>query len=254
MNPIHVGLIVFACTFLGALFGMWLRVFLPAHHLDDGSRDTVKVGIGLIATMTALVLGIVTASAKGSFDASATAVEQTAIDLLTLDRLLARYGPETRELRGAVQQAVIHRIDTIWVSGSPSTGIDPIRSGAALEVETLADAIGNLMPRDDSQLALQSRAQNVAETLLQTRWLVFTGAGASTPLPFLVVLVFWLGITFVSFGLFAPRNGTVLAVLFVCALSVGSAVFLILEMDGPFDGMLRVSAEPLLHTVDLLNR
>jgi hypothetical protein len=95
MSPSIVGVIVFACTLGGSLAGFWLRARLPERHLDDASRDTVKVGIGLVATMTALVLGLVTASAKSSFDAADTAVKHTAMDLLTLDRLLARYGPET---------------------------------------------------------------------------------------------------------------------------------------------------------------
>jgi hypothetical protein len=118
MDPTHVGMIVFACTLGGALIGNWLRTTLPEHHLNDESRDTVKLGIGLIATMTALVLGLVTASAKSSFDAVDTAVKHTAMDILTLDRLLARYGPETGEIRGALQHAVASRIDMIWPQSS----------------------------------------------------------------------------------------------------------------------------------------
>ena len=116
------------------------------------------------------------------------------------------------------------------------------------------EGIRRLTPRDDYQRSLQSRALENAEALLQTRWLLVAGPGASVPLPFLVVLLFWLTATFMSFGLAAPRNATVLAVLFVCALSVGSAVFLILEMDGPFDGWLKVSADPLRHAHALLNQ
>ena len=112
------------------------------------------------------------------------------------------------------------------------------------EAEGLADAIRGLTPRDDVQRALQSRALDLAEALLQARRLVLAGTETSVPVLFLVVLLFWLTITFASFGLTAPRNATVLAVLCVCALSVGSAIFLVLEMDGPFDGWLRVSAAP----------
>jgi hypothetical protein len=137
MNPTIVGIIVFACTLGGALVGNWLRTILPDHHLDDESRDTVKLGIGLIATMTALVLGLVTASAKSSFDAMDTAVKHTAMDILTLDRLLARYGPETGEIRGALQQAVASRIDTMWPQNSSRPAdLDPIRSGAAPGAES----------------------------------------------------------------------------------------------------------------------
>ena len=255
MNPTIVGTIVFICTFGGALLGMWLRTALPAHHLAAESRDTMTLGIGLIATMTALVLGLVTASAKSSFDAVDAAVKQTAIQILALDRVLARYGSETAEIRKGLQHAVGARIDMIWPQGSskPAT-LDPMRSGVGSAAEGLVDAIRGLKPRDNSQQALQSRALDLSEALLQARWLVLAGTETSVPVPFLVILLFWLTITFASFGLFAPRNATVLAVLFVCALSIGSAVFLVLELDTPFDGVLRVSAAPFRYAHAHLNQ
>lgn len=255
MNPTIVGLIVVACTFGGALVGMWLRTVLPEHHLDAESRDVVKVGIGLVATMTALVLGLVTASAKSSFDTMDSAVKQTAVEVLTLDRVLARYGSETGEIRKGMQRTVGARVDMIWPQGSTKpANLDPMRSGKGSETEGLAGAIRALTPRDDAQRALQARALDRAEALLQARWLVLAGTEASVPVPFLVILVFWLTMTFASFGLFAPRHTTVLVVLFVCALSVGSAVFLVLEMDTPFDGLLKISAEPFRYTLAHLNQ
>ena len=255
MHPTVIGVIVFACTFGGALLGIWLRTALPEHHLNADSKDTVKVGIGLIATMTALVLGLVTASAKNSFDAVDTAVKQTAIEILALDRVLARYGPETGEIRTNLKHAIGARIEMIWPQGSSKpANLDPIRSGAGSEAEGLADAIRGLRARDGAQRALQSRALDLAEALLQARWLVLAGTETSVPVPFLVILLFWLTITFASFGLFAPRNPTVLAVLFVCAVSVGSAVFLVLEMDAPFDGLLKVSANPFRYVYAHLNQ
>ena len=179
MNASVVGIIVFACTFAGALLGMWLRTVLPEHYFDAGSRDTVMVGIGLIATMTALVLGLVTASAKSSFDDVSTAVKQTATQLLALDRTLARYGPETGEIRRDLQRVVGARIDMIWPQDSSKpANLDPMRGA---EVEGLADAIRALKPRDDSQRALQARALDVAEAVLQARWLLIAGTGASVP-------------------------------------------------------------------------
>ena len=252
MDASVVAIIVFTCTFAGALLGMWLRTVLPEHHFDSESRDTVKVGIGLIATMTALVLGLVTASAKSSFDDVNTAVKQSATQVLALDRALARYGSETGEIRKGLQRAVGARIDMIWPQErSAPVSLNPTRVSG---VEGLADAIQGLSPKDDSQRALQARALDLAEALLQARWLVIAGTGASVPVPFLVVLLFWLTITFASFGLFAPSNALVVTVLFVCALSVGGAVFLILEMDGPFDGLLKVSADPLRSAHAYLNQ
>jgi len=255
MNPTIIAIIVFTCTFGGALLGMRLRRTLPGHHFDADSKDTVKVGIGLIATMTALLLGLVTASAKSSFDAADSAVKKTAIDVLTLDRLLARYGSETGDIRKGLQRAIGARTDQIWPQGdSKRADLDPIRSGAASQAEVLPDAIRALKPRDDSQRALHSRAMDLAEQLLQERWLVLAGTQTSIPLPFLVILLFWLTFTFASFGLFAPRSAMVLWVLFLCALSVGGAVFLILEMDTPFEGLLRISADPWRYALAHLNQ
>ena len=143
----------------------------------------------------------------------------------------------------------------IWPQGSSkATALDPMSSGAGSGAEALAEAIQDLKPRNDAQRALQARAVDLAEALLQARWLVLAGTETSVPLPFLVIMSFWLTITFASFGLFAPRNGTVLTILLVCALSVASAVFLVLEMDAPFDGLLKVSADPLRYAYGHLNQ
>jgi hypothetical protein len=252
LHPLSVGTVVFACTLGGALLGNWLRNVVPEHHLQDASRETVNVGIGLVATMSALVLGLVTASAKSSFDAVDAAVRHSAADILVLDRLLARYGPETGEIRGALKEALALRTKAIWPEGSsPSAPPDP--SSSLARVESIASAIRGLEPRDSSQRWLQGRALERAEEVLQVRWLVFAGVGSSVPPLFLAVLLFWLTITFASFGLFAPRNATVFVILFVSALSVAGAVFLVLELDGPFDGLLRVSPAPMYYALAHLN-
>lgn len=255
MHALWISSIVFAFALAGAALGHWLRDTLPAHHLDDESKDTVKVGVGLVATMTALVLGLVTASAKSSFDAINMSVKNSAMNVLAIDRLLARYGPETEPIRVALKQAIGERIEMVWSGGGPedAPAFDPLRTGAAAAAEGLAGALRGLKPADDAQRALQTRALDLAETLLQDRWEVFTIGGSSIPTPFLVVLLFWLTLTFTSFGLYAPRNALVFAVLFVCALSVASAVFLILELDSPFHGVLTVSQEPFRFAFEHLN-
>jgi hypothetical protein len=252
VNPFTIGVVVFVLTLGAALAGIMLRGVLPDHHLDGESRDTVKLGIGLIATMTALVLGLVTASTKAAFDALDQTVKHTAADILSLDRVLARYGPEAQPIRVAMKQAVGRKIDLIWPPDSSST-VDTEPPDAE-GVEALADGIYRLTPQNDDQRMLQSRANALGESLLETRWLVVSSVGTSVPVPFLLVLMFWLALTFASFGLFAPRNATVVAVLFLCALSVAAAVFLILEMDTPFEGMIKVSAEPLRYAYERMNQ
>ncbi|MBK4734169.1 bestrophin-like domain [Noviherbaspirillum pedocola] len=252
MKPLFVGAIVFVCTFLGAQFGMWLSAALPKHHLDDQSKDSIRVGIGLIATMTALVLGLITASAKSSYDTVETEVRTTATEILTLDRLLARYGPETGAIRVTLKRSIEQRVDAIWPqASSPRAQVDPSASLSA--PEALLEQIRALTPYNASQQAIQSRALELCETLLKVRWMVVAQANQSIPLPFLVILLFWLTITFTSIGLFAPKNTTVVAVQFVCALSISSALFLVLELNEPFDGLLKVSAEPMLYALAHIN-
>jgi hypothetical protein len=82
-------------------------------HFQRRVRRHHKVGIGPIATTTALVLGLVTAATKGSFDDLNNQGKHTAADVLSLDRILARYGPETAAMRGALKLAT-QRIDMTW--------------------------------------------------------------------------------------------------------------------------------------------
>lgn len=244
MSPTVVGTVVVVCTLGGALLGMWLRTVLPPNHLDGETKDTVKVGIGLVATMTALILGLITASAKSSFDSVDAAVKGAALDVLTLDRLLARYGPETAPQRASLQRAVATRMDRIWPESDAHPPDFDLGKGPS-EIEVIADGIRNLDVRTEAHRALRERALELAESMLRVRWLVSASTVTSVPLPFLTILLFWLTITFTSFGLFAPRNATVVAVFVLCALSVGGSVFLVLEMDGPFDGILKVSPGPM---------
>jgi len=235
------------------MVGIWLRAVLPEHHLSNETKDTVKIGIGLIATMTALILGLVTASAKSAFDSLDTEVRHTAAEILALDRTLARYGPETREIREDLSQIVRKRLEMIWPEKSlQAAKLDQpeIIRGS----EKLFGHIRDLSPQNAEQHWLQSRAEDLGENLLDARWVILSDAGRSVPVPFLVVLVFWLTITFASFGMFAPRNATVIAVFLVCALSVGAAIFLILEMDGPFDGLIRISPDALRFAYSQINQ
>ena len=253
MSSIAIGIVVFACAFGGALVGMRLRRLLPSDHLNEASKDTIKLGIGLIATMTALILGLVIASAKSSFDDINAAVKHAAADVLALDRTLANYGSEAGDIRAMMKTILAHRIDMIWPS-DPSRPSQFDETPAPQDVEMIATRIRALKPQTDEQHWLQTRALDLSESLFLRRTLVVASMGSSIPLPFLVMLVFWLTVIFASFGLFAPGNATVVSVLLVCAVSVSGAVFLVLEMDSPFQGVMRVSGDPLRFAVSRSNQ
>ena len=253
MSPTEIALIVLASVFAGALLGMLLRSRLPKHHLSADTENVIKLGMGLIATITALVLGLLIATAKSSFETQDAAVKHTAARVLLLDHMLANYGPETKAVRQLLRDTMALRLQAIWPEDrSHHAKFDPHEaSPAAQTIETL---ILQLSPKNDSQRWLQSEALRVGRDIMETRWLVLGGLGSSVPALFVVVVVFWLTILFGSFGLFAPRNATVIVVLFLCALSVSGSIFLILEMDDPFDGLIKVSSAPVGYALSELGR
>lgn len=248
-----IALIVFACVFAGALLGMALRTRLPEHHLNEGAKDVIKLGMGLIATMTALVLGLVIATAKNSYDTQDEAVKHSAVKILLLDRVLADYGPEAKHVRDLLRRTVAQRLDAIWPGDRfQSATLDAPEN--AFTGQDIEEGILQLSPQTEVQRWLRSQALQIGTDITETRWLVLGGRRSSVPVPFLVVVVCWLTLIFVSFGLFAPRNGTVIAVLFLCALSVAGSIFLILELDQPFDGLMRISSAPLRYALSHLGQ
>lgn len=242
MTATVLALLTFMSTFGCALLGSYVRDKLPAPHLSKESQDVVRLGMGLIATMTALLLGLVTAAARGTFDGQDAAIKASAVNILTMDRHLARFGPETAQTRDLLRRVVAFRVETTW----PTEGRRR-EFGDALPLQTVEDIenqIVNLSPATDAQRWFKAEALRTSQEVLKVRWRLLASSEA-IPRTFVVVVIFWLTVTFASFGLYAPRNATVLGVLFVAALSVAAAVFLVLELDGPFDGVIRVSGEPL---------
>jgi hypothetical protein len=221
---------------------MVLQTVLPRHHLHADSKDVVKLGMGLVGTMAALVLGLLVASAKGSYDAQSTEITDLAANVVLLDRMLAHYGPETKEARGLLRNTVSLIIDQLWSREPGRDGRVRSPSGSG---EQVFDKLQQLSPRDDAQRSLQAQAASLAVGIGKTRWLMYEQNVTGVSIPMLVVLVSWLAMIFASFGLFAPRNATVLVSLFVSAISVSGAIMLILEMYSPYAGLIQISQAPL---------
>jgi hypothetical protein len=244
MTSLTISAIIFGCIFGGALLGMLVRRILPEHHLSPDSKDAVKLGIGLIGTMTALVLGLLVASAKSSFDTQRNGVAQLAANVIMLDRTLARYGKETQDTRAMLRASVADILQKTWPHENPQSGqTEP--SGTEGRYEGFYEKLEALSPKTDTQRNLQVQALKIATDTGQMRWLLFAQKGSSIPTPFLVVMVCWVTLIFASFGLFAPGNATALITLLVSALAIASALFLILELDRPFSGIIQISSEPL---------
>jgi hypothetical protein len=244
MTPTATASIVFAGAFGGALLGMVLGRVVPAHHLSEAAQDTVKLGAGVIATMAALILGLLVSSASGSLERMADELLQIAGKVILLDRALANYGPETREVRDTIKKIYTTELAQLF-SGDEAEQAKLTTPEALAKTESIPAKLRALVPQSDAQRLVQAQALQIAGEVSAERWLLLFQRSSAIPVALLVALVMWLGAIFAFFGLFAPRNPTVIAVLFVCALSVSSAVFLIEEMNSPFNGWITVSAVPL---------
>jgi hypothetical protein len=253
MSSFVVALIAFAFVFGGAVVGLSLSTVLPPDHLSDESKDVIKLGIGLIGTLAALVLGLLIALAKGSYDRKNDELKGICVDIIALDRVMLHYGPEASAARELLRRFAASRLEFIWPKDkSVAATLD--HSDAAAELEGLLDKLRELVPKSEPQRLRQTRALQLAANLAQTRWLLTEQGESSIPKHFLVVLIFWLMVILAGFGLFAPRNATVIAVLFVSALSVSGSIFLILEMDRPFSGVITVSNAPLRNALENLGK
>ena len=250
MSPLAIALIAFGCILSGMLLGIFLRVVLPEHHLSDESKDVVKLGTGMIAMMAALVLGLLIASAKGNFDTMNSGIIQAGSKVILLDRIMAHYGPETKEVRGLLRRAVASFVEQAQLKDSALT--EAMAPNPRTTIETIQDRLLGLSPQNDAQRWLQSQALQVSAVIAEVRWLLTEHREQSAlPMAFFVMLVSWLVIIFFSFGLFSPRNTTAVGILLVCVLSAASSLYLILELDRPYGGLIQVSIGPfreaLLH-------
>jgi hypothetical protein len=233
-----------ACIFGSALLGIALRAVLPRHHFEHNTEDIVKLGLGLIATLSALVLGLLVSSASTSFQAAGDELTDVAVKTLELDRTLSQYGPETAGARNLLARGYATAVDSIF-SGDPAKLAALVSPAGVYRSEGVLYRIRALTPRNEDQRDLRSRALGLAYDAFDTRWLLVLHNSGSISTPLLVALVSWLCVIFLGWGLFAPRNATVLAALFMVALCASVAIFIILELDRPLDGWVRVSDVPM---------
>ena len=251
MTPYGVALLVFASLFGAALLGMRIRAWLPGHHLSNEAKESVRIAMGTVATMAALVLGLLVASTKGTYDAERNESTQLAARIIYLDRVLLMFGPETAEARDELKHATSNMIHRMWPEGP----------GATVELEpdatwgdALPKSIYGLVPKDEVQRQYKEQATEMVDDLAQTRWLLYAQAETSVSRAMLLVVIIWLAVLFLSIGLFAPPNATVVMALMLSAFSVSGAIYLILELDMPYSGLMKISSHPMRLALEHLGR
>lgn len=247
MSSIVVASVTFGGSIVAALIGMLLHVALPGSHLDEDSKVVIQLVMGLIGTMAALILGLLVAAANSTYNAQSSELQSLSTDIVLLDRLLDYAGPEADGARKELHDALIAARDRIW---SPA-GVQPTNLAAA---NRFVQQLQSLSPKTDTARFMHSRAIQVAERIVQTRLLMSEQMGDTISWPFLAGLVFWIWVLFLGFGLFARFNATILLTLVLGALSVSSAIFLILELSTPYRGMLQLSDAPLVHALEQIEK
>jgi len=228
----------------GALVGMFLRGALPEHQVSAETKDVLRLGTGLITLIAALVLGLLIASAKSAYDTQSTQVREMIANIILTDLLLARYGPDTRAARDLLRRIAVVAADKVWREhGSGGDRMAPFMLTG--EGDAYNDKLQELSPSNEAQRSLKARAIQVSTDAIQTRLRLFAQADNSIPLPFLVMLIFWLTMIFASFSLFARPNAVVIGAVLVFALSAAGSIFLILDLARPFTGLMQIPSEPL---------
>ncbi len=243
MIPPAIGLISFTIIFGSALLGILVARALPDHHLSAETRTAVSVSTAIVGTLSALVVSLMISSASSSFSSRSTEVNDMSVDLIRIGRLLQRYGPEAQDAHTKLQTYTAAKTRELFPTpGEPA----PANGATAGMLEALQDVILSLAPADEMHRWLRSQALTLSDGLSQARWLLVQQQGVSRiPTPFIILLIFWLALVFASFGLFAPVNGTAITALCLCSMAVSGGITMILELDTPFSGLVRLSAEPM---------
>jgi hypothetical protein len=251
LNSEKIALIVFACVFGSAMAGFSLGEMLPGHYLAGNAINIIELATGLIATLVGMVLGLLVSSAKGRFDRVSRELLHGAAQVVMLDRILAQYGPETGEIRAAVKSAYISAMEK-FTSGSGLQQVGLQTPEWIARFEGIQASIQAATPQNDAQQVLKARAIQVSTDLDNFRWSMSIEEIGSISIPMLVIVVFWLSFIFVAWGVISPRNVLVAIALLASALSVAGAVFLIVEMDQPLNGWIRVSSRRLRKALAIL--
>ena len=243
MSPLLTSLIAFACIFGGTFLGLFIRYRLPDRHLSGDTKDIVRQGTGLIATLASLVLGLLIASANGKFETQSSQVKQLIANIVLLDSTLALYGSETDSLRALLRRELGVLADRIWRENS-GPGKAQTFEAADLGISAY-DEVLKLSPKTEVQHFLQNKAIDAITDAGKTRLILFTNAGGSIPTPFLIVLIGWLTLIFACISLFAESSARAIAVLGIFSFAATAAIFLILELGQPFTGLMMISDQPL---------
>lgn len=252
LSPIAIALITWMLVVAGGLLGMWIGPRLPERHRDSDSQTAVAVSMAMVSTLTAMVLGLLLSVSNSSFRDNQEQVMSTSSDLIRMDHLIRLYGREGETARDFLHQyAISMKQDLFPDQGRPSN----VENEATLDLMAKAeDASATLSPDTATQRWLQPRILEVADTIVQEHYALVKQNLDDIPMSLIALLVVWLVLLFAGHGLFAPRHLTSILVLLISSGAASGAIFLMLELDTPNSGFVQLSALPLQHAIDVMER
>jgi hypothetical protein len=238
MSVLAMSSLVFVLVFGGALAGMAVRRVKPDDRFVPEAKDSIRLAIGLVVTMTGLVLGMLVSSGKTFYDSEKSQVAEMSSEVIFISDLLRAYGPETVQLRVEAHDSVEEIVDRIWPKDrTQSFQLKPTTKGAEFY-----EQVELLVPRNAEQAAVKAQLLAAILNLRKTYWFLYLQSEqTSITVPVLWAVTLWLVVIFFSFGIFAPRIPNVFLTFGICAMAVSIAIFIILSMNSPFTGAFRIS-------------
>lgn len=253
MYSLIIALTAFLFTFVGVGGGWLIKRLLPGHQVPDSCKEIVKTASGLMATLVALVIGLLVSSAKSSYDITNNSLTQLGAKSIILDRIMQRIGPDAQPLRVAMARALEGAMEKIWPSDFSKApdmeAIEKDRDGGEI-----LERISALPAKTEEQKKLRDQAEKTMAEILQARWYIIEQNQNVLPPMLIAMLILWLTILYLFFSLLAPHNGLALFSLAFSALSVSTALFIIMELNRPFQGVVRVSKAPLEKALQIMTR
>ncbi|HWB51232.1 MAG TPA: hypothetical protein VG651_19120 [Stellaceae bacterium] len=249
MDSANVTVAAFAVICAGTALGFIVKNYLREHHADTRTQDAVKVATGVVASMTALVLGLLVASAKSNFDGHAAEVRNLVVNITLLNRSLRGYQPPLTDQREALAQFTRDLRDKLWDEKSTLTN-EQVMS----RLDQVRDKFRQLDPQSLQDKALKDRLLSLSDTIILLADELLLQEPVSVPIQMIIVVDAWLAITFFAFALFAPFNLVSAIALGIGAAAVALALFMIVEMDSPFQGFVNVSPAPMDLAIAVLSR
>lgn len=253
MDAFALSVAVAAAVFLCGVLGLHLHRFLPEQHLSKETQDVIRLGTGMLSVLASLVLGLLISTVKTSYDENKTALRAYSADLIVLDGALLDYGAGASTARNLLRDYTSRLLIDTWSDQSQHPFLEENREAGEI-LERLREAIRSLEPTNHDQQLLAAQAHQSATALQRERWLLIERAGATVQPIVFVIVVCWICVIFLSFGMNAPQHTTIYMVFLTLSFAIGSAVFLIMELDSPFEGVVRISSQSVQTALDHMQR